>query len=38
MSDMSFRTLKKFAFTKNKYAPANFYYAGAKVGKLEEEI
>ena len=29
---------KKIAFAKNKYALANFYYAGAKVEKLEEEI
>ena len=38
MSDMSFRTLKNFAFTKNKYAPANFYFAGAKVVILEDVL
>ena len=30
MSDMSFRKLQKFTFTKNKYAKANFYFAKAK--------
>ena len=30
MSDMSFRKLQKFTFTKNKYAKANLYFAKAK--------
>ena len=30
MSDMSFRTLKKIAFAKNKNAKAIFYFAKAK--------
>ena len=30
MSDMSFRTLKKFVSAKNKNAKANFYFAKAK--------
>ena len=33
MSDMSFTKLKKFAFAKNKYAPANFYFAKAQKWK-----
>ena len=30
MSDMSFRTFKKFVSAKNKNAKANFYFAKAK--------
>jgi len=33
MSDMSFRTLKKIAFAKNKYAKAIFYLAKAQKWK-----